>query len=685
MKLNVLLLLPAFLSISGRAYTQSEADTTLLLQDIPVLGKGFGGISGGETKRLEVEHNLSAVNGSVADAFRQLPSLVTDIEGGVVFRGSGKTGMLLNNVPYGLLEEYNGDALIQLPALFFQPVTVSSFPPVMVMPDGDAGLVNLSPAVYTASDSPLQVMMGAGLEKRYHAGAVVNLHPGKFHLVGKYAYRKEYRKREFQKTTENSAGSTELDNAASARPDIHLADLSVGYDLSPKDALTFYGLYYRMAYDRYGGINNTRRNGAGEILNKMLRHRNNRQEQEAYAIESRWVRRFQDPQEKLEALLNFNDFTYDEDNHFQNERAGAGIVAEDRLFVDHGKKNYNGTVSYRKRVLEEWFLTGGYTGRFRDEAYQSEASDKRGEEWPRNEQKSTDYTFNRFTNILFASVERSFGQFRMEAGAQAEHSRQNVKGTKEAQTHLYPRLKLSYALRPSSEIRLSYLQRVIRPNGIDLNPFVDYSDATHVIQGNPALENEFIHSIELAGQFGAPLFRLSPALYYRNRTNRIMEMAAEQDGQTVWRKENIGNNQTVGFELSANWNPLKPLAVGFSGDAYWDEIDGRMVGYGTRKSRLCLDVKGNVNLSLTPTTALQVDGFYISSQLTPQGEIKSRYTVNAGVSQYLFARRLRANLSINNLFDSLKEVTLIDTEAMRMRQVRNRDPRVLLLYLTFVY
>ena len=98
---------------------------------------------------------------------------------------------------------------------------------------------------------------------------------------------------------------------------------------------------------------------------------------------------------------------------------------------------------------------------------------------------------------------------------------------------------------------------------------------------------------------------------------------------------------------------------------------------------VCWDVKGNVNVSITPTTDFQVDGFYVSDQLTPQGKIKGRYSVNAGLSQYFLNRKLCANLSINNIFDSLEETTIIDAPNLEMTQKRNRDARVAWLTLTY--
>lgn len=154
-------------------------------------------------------------------------------------------------------------------------------------------------------------------------------------------------------------------------------------------------------------------------------------------------------------------------------------------------------------------------------------------------------------------------------------------------------------------------------------------------------------------------------------------------GVEIWQKQNIGHSQAFGFELSGTWRPVRLLAIGFAGNVYRDEIDGRSIGYEEKKSMVCADVKGSVNITITPTTELQIDGFYVSDQLTPQGKIKHRSSVNAGLSQYFFQRKLRANVSINNIFNTLEETTIVDTEALKMTQVRNRDAQVTWLTLTY--
>ena len=161
---RTLLLLPAIACLSLSAFAQVPVDKTVSLQSVEIQGKRFGSLTGGEVKRLQVDSNLSGLTGTTADVFRLLPSVVTDIEGGITFRGSSHPGLLIDGVPYGLMEEYSGDMLIQLPALFFNRVSMTATPSIELVPDGDAGVLNLSSTTYTDKDSPLIVTLGANPE-----------------------------------------------------------------------------------------------------------------------------------------------------------------------------------------------------------------------------------------------------------------------------------------------------------------------------------------------------------------------------------------------------------------------------------------------------------------------------------------------------------------------------------------
>ena len=475
-----------------------------------------------------------------------------------------------------------------------------------------------------------------------------------------------------------------MNNNAAARPDVHLADLKIGYDLSDNDCLSVYGLYSLMDYNRYGRINNKVFNPKGEQMKYVIRNRYNDQRQEAYAAEARWKHRFSRADEQLELVFNYNNFAYDEDNDFKNEHPQNGqIVAEDNQLIRQDKHNYYWSAGYSNLLPGGYLMNVGYIGRAKRESYQTNAHVKNNDQWQPNPQKTYRYDFERLLNLLYLSFEKRWNAFSAEAGLQGEFSRQEVEEKRTTSFHLYPRLRLGYDVHEDGLLSLSYTQRAVRLYGSSLSPYIDYSDATHLLQGNPSLKDEFVHLLELSYRFTGTGFRFSPCLYYRNRRDRIMEMAYQHDDETIWKKENIGHSQTLGFELSVGWQPLSMLSVGLSGEVYRDEIDGRQIGYNEKKSLVTGDIKGDLLIRITPTTELQLDAFYISDQLTPQGRIESHYSVNAGLTQYFMNRKLRANLNIHNIFDSLGETTIIDTESLKMKQVRNRDARV--AWLTLAY
>lgn len=61
---RTLLLLPAIACLSLSVFAQVPVDKTVSLQSVEIQGKRFGGLTGGEVKRLQVDSNLSGLTGT---------------------------------------------------------------------------------------------------------------------------------------------------------------------------------------------------------------------------------------------------------------------------------------------------------------------------------------------------------------------------------------------------------------------------------------------------------------------------------------------------------------------------------------------------------------------------------------------------------------------------------------------
>ncbi len=65
---------------------------------------------------------------------------------------------------------------------------------------------------------------------------------------------------------------------------------------------------------------------------------------------------------------------------------------------------------------------------------------------------------------------------------------------------LFPSAFLNYNLSQMKQLKVSYSKRVNRPRTNQLNPFTTFSDPLNLSVGNPQLQPEYIHAVELAYQ-----------------------------------------------------------------------------------------------------------------------------------------------------------------------------------------
>ena len=120
-------------------------------------------------------------------------------------------------------------------------------------------------------------------------------------------------------------------------------------------------------------------------------------------------------------------------------------------------------------------------------------------------------------------------------------------------TSYLPSLFLTYKLDPNSNLRLSYADRISRPNSGDLNPFVNYANDYYVSSGNPRLHAVKLHSLELG--YETKIMGLVPVSlrgYLRERIATSSPTAASSSTTTtlLTTRDNLGDRRAGGIEFS---------------------------------------------------------------------------------------------------------------------------------------
>ena len=127
----------------------------------------------------------------------------------------------------------------------------------------------------------------------------------------------------------------------------------------------------------------------------------------------------------------------------------------------------------------------------------------------------------------------------------------------------------------------------------------------------------------------------------------------------------------------------KYLYLNFSANLFYNVIDATNLGYSSNKSTISMDAKLAANLYLTKSTLMQLNAYYRSTRLTPQGEILPRFLLNLGMRQDLLENRLALTITISDLFKTLEWKRKIDTVELYQEVSSKRNSQI--IYFGFTY
>jgi outer membrane receptor protein involved in Fe transport len=248
----------------------------------------------------------------------------------------------------------------------------------------------------------------------------------------------------------------------------------------------------------------------------------------------------------------------------------------------------------------------------------------------------------------------------------------------------YPTLHLAWQAAEAHELQLNYSHRIHRPETEDLNPFPEYIDPFNLREGNPLLKPEDIHSLEAGYGFHRGETSLTATVYHRQLYHGFTTVTRDVGNNVLLTtRENLAESRSTGVEITADTELGKRLTLNFSSNTFFNTIDASNLGFSSSKSDVSWMAKLGGTLHLGKTTLVQFNTNYTSTRLTPQGSRRPSFVANAGLRHELGQKKTAVVLTVSDLFNSLKETTVLDTPALRERIVRRRSARI--VYLGLVY
>jgi outer membrane receptor protein involved in Fe transport len=625
-----------------------------------------------DRKVVNVDQQIQAQGGTAVDALERIPSIKTDLDGNVTMRGSTSFTVLIDGKPSILT---GSDALNQIPASTIDKIEIITNPSAKYDPDGTAGIINIITKKNSLKGISGIVNLSAGSSPDYSGSIMLNYRTKKtsYTLGIDYGnrempgYRKSYRESYLGDTV--SYLQTNNDNKMT-RESISVK-AGVDYSLSDKNTITAEANYRLFDMSR-GGQSRNESWGSADLLHQYyLTDDMDKSQHPSMQFTLRDSQKFNKDGSELTAQLTYNQGDDEGEQLTQQYYTDAAWMEVGEMIFDYKKntteaeKEWRGDLDFSHSFTEKSKLEAGFQLRMdaNDEDYRYYNRDTYAatEVWIEDTLQSNRYEFYNNIYALYGTYTREFKSLGLKAGLRAEYTDRNLhQVTNQAdypyeKFDFYPSLYLTYHLPYNQQMQLSYSKRVNRPRGEMLNPYVYFSDAFNSFSGNPALEPEFSHNLELNYQkyFGYSFLTLES--YYRLTENKMTRVQTLNDqGVMEMTMENIDNDRSLGVEMSGNiqvnsWFTINPVAT-----LYDYKLNQTSDSNDVSKSSTNWNASVEFAANLKTGTKMRLNGMYDGPSVTVDGTREGVFYMGFSARQDFLKNKLSLTFNIRDVLDSRK-------------------------------
>ncbi len=195
--------------------------------------------------------------------------------------------------------------------------------------------------------------------------------------------------------------------------------------------------------------------------------------------------------------------------------------------------------------------------------------------------RSNHFIYKENINAAYLNVQKQIKKLGIQLGLRSEqtiakgHQIVNNSKFKRDYTKLFPTAYFNYKANDNNTIVLSYGRRIERPGYQDLNPFQYILDRYTYREGNPYLQPQFSHNVELSYNYKG---QLNISANYTTTTDIINDVLKTiKDGEnftTFQTKENIASRRNIGLAINYNKPIKKWWSLNMFGNVFNNDYDG---------------------------------------------------------------------------------------------------------------
>ena len=278
-----------------------------------------------------------------------------------------------------------------------------------------------------------------------------------------------------------------------------------------------------------------------------------------------------------------------------------------------------------------------------------------------------DYEHKNSIGALYTTYSTTLGKLTLKGGLRYEYTAQDVtynKGNGEdfslTYSNLVPNLTLSIPLgSPSADpmsfsatqnLSLAYNMRISRPGISVLNPYRNTQDLHSVSFGNPNLEVETSHNLQLTYSYFTAKAMVNASLRYSYLDNGVEQYSYLQDGVLYSTYGNIGQRQNTALSLFASLSLTPSTRLTLNSTTSYVDLRASEMGY----KNSGLSEMAMINLQQTLPWDLKLSAMFMvnTPSVTLQGKTAGMNMHMLGLTKSFLNDRLSIGINTMNPFHS---------------------------------
>jgi outer membrane receptor for ferrienterochelin and colicin len=254
-------------------------------------------------------------------------------------------------------------------------------------------------------------------------------------------------------------------------------------------------------------------------------------------------------------------------------------------------------------------------------------------------------------------------------GARMEHTRiggdffSNDTQISQQYTNFIPSIVASrdFGKDKNQKLKLSYTQRVQRPNIYFLNPFLNTSDPRIFSRGNPELDAELTDSYELGYSTFIKKSNLNFSLYSRRTNNAIESVSSlvpldslittdDKEARVIYTTfQNVARNATYGMSVFGSTKLTDKWTVNGNVNAYYVTL--KSASLNTTNDGFMYNANISSSYQFDKGYSAQFSGFLNSPRVQLQGRTSAYQYYSIAAKKELFKKKGSLSIGLDNPFN----------------------------------